>query len=167
MWHDIALPALCKLCIREPEPRYAPLRDALESFIYLRQLSGHIVAVEYERLWTNELLGTGTVFVRCTFLSRTNVLEAGSLSQQVIIEMLSDDVLLNIFHHFLHASPQFWHTLTHVCQKWRQIIFESPGSTTSTSLYIWNACLEDSRILAALSSHRQLRRNSPSPYSRG
>ena len=40
--------------------------------------------------------------------------------------MLSDDVLLNIFHHFLHASPQFWHTLTHVCQKWRQIIFESP-----------------------------------------
>ena len=64
MWHDIALPALCKLCIREAEPRYAPLRDALESFIYLRQLSGHIVAVEYERLWTNELLGTGTVFVR-------------------------------------------------------------------------------------------------------
>ena len=40
--------------------------------------------------------------------------------------MLPDDVLLNIFHHFLHASPQFWHTLTHVCQKWRQIIFESP-----------------------------------------
>jgi hypothetical protein len=40
--------------------------------------------------------------------------------------MLPDDVLLNIFHHFLHACPQFWHTLTHVCQKWRQIIFESP-----------------------------------------
>jgi hypothetical protein len=54
------------------------------------------------------------------------VLEAGLLSQQVMIEMLSDDVLLNIFHHFLHASPQFWHMLTHVCQKWRHIIFESP-----------------------------------------
>jgi hypothetical protein len=55
-----------------------------------------------------------------------NVLAAGPLSQQVMIEMLSDDVLLNIFHHFLLASPQIWHTLTHVCQKWRQIIFESP-----------------------------------------
>jgi hypothetical protein len=54
------------------------------------------------------------------------MLEAGPLSLQVIIEMLSDDLLLNIFHHFLHASPQFWHTLTQVCQKWRQIIFGAP-----------------------------------------
>ena len=43
-----------------------------------------------------------------------------------MIKKLSDDILLNIFYHFLHASPQFWHALTHVCQKWRQIIFESP-----------------------------------------
>ena len=43
-----------------------------------------------------------------------------------MIEMLSDDILLNIFHHFLRASPQFWHTLSHVCQKWRQIIYEFP-----------------------------------------
>jgi hypothetical protein len=56
----------------------------------------------------------------------TNVLEARPLSQKAISEMLSDDVLFNIFHHFLHASPQFWHTLTHVCQKWREIIFGSP-----------------------------------------
>jgi hypothetical protein len=54
------------------------------------------------------------------------VFAAGPLSQQVMIEMLSDDVLLNIFHHFLHASPQLWYMLTHICQKWRQIIFESP-----------------------------------------
>ena len=60
------------------------------------------------------------------FFHHTNVFEEGQLFQQVMIEMLSDDVLLNIFHHFLHASPQFWHTLTHVCQKWRQIIYESP-----------------------------------------
>ena len=43
-----------------------------------------------------------------------------------MIEIISDDVLLSIFHHFLHASPQFWHVLTHVCQKWRRITFESP-----------------------------------------
>ena len=55
-----------------------------------------------------------------------NVLEAEPLPQQVTIEMLSDDDLLIIFQHFLHASPQFWHTLTHICQKWRKIIYESP-----------------------------------------
>ena len=126
MRHETVLPALCKLCIREPEPRYAPLRDAVVSFIYSHRISGHIVAVEYERLWTNEFLGTGTVFVQRLFLSRINVLGAEPLSQQVMIEMLSDDILLSIFHHFLHASSRFWHTLTHVCQKWRQIIFESP-----------------------------------------
>ena len=43
-----------------------------------------------------------------------------------MIEMLSDDDLLNIFHHYLHASPQCWHTLTHVCQRWRQIVLASP-----------------------------------------
>ena len=43
-----------------------------------------------------------------------------------MIEMLSDDVLLNIFHHFVHTSPQIWHFLTHVCQKWRQIVLEHP-----------------------------------------
>jgi hypothetical protein len=59
-------------------------------------------------------------------LSRTNRLAVGPLSQQAMIKRLSDDVLLNIFQHFLHASPQLWHGLTHVCQKWRQIIFESP-----------------------------------------
>ena len=68
IWHETALPALRKLCIREPEPRYASLRDALVSFIHSCRVSGHIIAMEYERLWTNELLGTGTVFARCPFL---------------------------------------------------------------------------------------------------
>jgi hypothetical protein len=43
-----------------------------------------------------------------------------------MIEILSDDVLLNIFRHYLHASPKFWHTLTHVCQQWRRIVLASP-----------------------------------------
>jgi hypothetical protein len=125
-WRETVLPALCKLCIREPEPRHASLRDAVGSFIHSHRVSGHIIAVEYERLCLNKLLGTSMAFVQCPFLSRTNRLAAGPLSQQVMIEMLSNDVLLNIFRHFLHASPQLWHMLTHVCQKWRQIIFESP-----------------------------------------
>ena len=126
--HGSVLPALCKLRIREPEPRYAPLWDVVVSFIQSRRVAGHIIALEYERLWTNKLFGTSTVFVQFPFLSRTDVLAAGHLSQQVSIKKLSDDVLLSIFHHFLHASPQFWHVLTHVCQKWRRIIFESPLS---------------------------------------
>ena len=41
-------------------------------------------------------------------------------------EMLPDDVLLNIFHQYLDSSPQFWHALTHVCQKWRRLVLASP-----------------------------------------
>jgi hypothetical protein len=40
--------------------------------------------------------------------------------------MLSDDILLNIFRHYLDAAPRFWPTLTWVCQRWRQTVFASP-----------------------------------------
>ena len=40
--------------------------------------------------------------------------------------MLSDDILLNIFRCCLDVTPQFWHTFTSVCQRWRDIIFASP-----------------------------------------
>jgi hypothetical protein len=45
-----------------------------------------------------------------------------------MIEVLccNNDVLLNIFRHYLDASPQFWFTLGHVCQSWRQVIFTAP-----------------------------------------
>ena len=59
------LPALHKLCIQEPEPSW---QKAVESFIHSRLLSGHIIAVEYERLRINELHGTGTAFFRCQVL---------------------------------------------------------------------------------------------------
>jgi hypothetical protein len=55
-----------------------------------------------------------------TLFSCTNVLGAEPFFQR------DTDVLLNIFHHFLHAYPQIWHTLAHVCQKWRQIVLSSP-----------------------------------------
>ena len=44
--------------------------------------------------------------------------------------MLPDDVLLEIFDFYgntRHLSRiQWWHVLSHVCRRWRQIIFESP-----------------------------------------
>ena len=50
-----------------------------------------------------------------------------------VIEMLTDDILLQIFHHYLDASPPLWFTLAHVCRKWRQVVFTSPlGCTVPT-----------------------------------
>jgi hypothetical protein len=40
--------------------------------------------------------------------------------------MLYDDILLNTFCHCLDATPQFWPTLGFICQRWRQIILNSP-----------------------------------------
>ena len=65
--HESVLPALCKLHIREPEPLCAPLRDAVASFMHSRRRLGHIIALEYERLWINKRRGTGTVFVQAVF----------------------------------------------------------------------------------------------------
>ena len=66
---ETVLPALSKLCIREHEPRYAPLRDAVVSFLYSRRLSGQIIVIEYERSWIDERHGTGTAFVQMLFFS--------------------------------------------------------------------------------------------------
>jgi hypothetical protein len=55
-----------------------------------------------------------------------NSFGVGLFSQQTTIETLSNDVLLNIFRHYLDATPRLWHTLTWVCQGWRNIIFTSP-----------------------------------------
>jgi hypothetical protein len=49
------LPALHNLYIPQPGPRHAPLRKAVVSFMISRRLSGHPLAVEYERLPTDEL----------------------------------------------------------------------------------------------------------------
>ncbi|KAH9059933.1 hypothetical protein EDB87DRAFT_679476 [Lactarius vividus] len=103
------LPALHKLYVPQPGPRHAPLREAIASFMTSRRLSGRLIRVEYEPLChLSQLHGTGP------------------LSQQVTIEVLSNDVLLEIFRHNLGVSPRSWPTLTHVCQRWRQIIYTSP-----------------------------------------
>ncbi|KAH9056998.1 hypothetical protein EDB87DRAFT_1146186 [Lactarius vividus] len=107
--YENMLPSLHKLYISRPEQRHAPLGEVIVSFMISRQLSGRHIAVEYERICNiNELRGTEP------------------LSQQATIEMLSDDILLNIFRYYLDAAPQTWPTLTYVCQRWRQIVHTSP-----------------------------------------
>ncbi|KAH9068197.1 hypothetical protein EDB83DRAFT_637259 [Lactarius deliciosus] len=92
-----------------PGPCHVPLREAVVSFMTSCRLSGHSMTVEYEQLsHISELRGTGP------------------FSQQVKIEMLCDGVLLNIFQHYLDASPRRWPLLAHVCRSWRHIIFTSP-----------------------------------------
>ncbi|KAH9029680.1 hypothetical protein EDB85DRAFT_1965454 [Lactarius pseudohatsudake] len=55
-----------------------------------------------------------------------------SHSHATTIDTLTDNVLLEVFDHIrrLGTSVQVpvwkWHRLAHVCQRWRQIIFESP-----------------------------------------
>jgi hypothetical protein len=48
-----------------------------------------------------------------------------TISLTVTVESVSDEVLLNIFCHFLDVSPQDWPRLVHTCRKWRRIIFAS------------------------------------------
>ncbi|KAI9454587.1 hypothetical protein BJY52DRAFT_1213664 [Lactarius psammicola] len=103
------LPALHGLYIAQPGPRHAPLREAVVSLMASRRVSGHPIVVEYEQLCDiNEQHGTGP------------------FSQLATIEILSDDVLLNIFQHYLDDYAPFWFTLAHVCRSWRHIIFSSP-----------------------------------------
>ena len=123
---EAVLPALHKLCVREQEPRYAPLQEAVVSFVHSRRLSDQIICVEYERVRVDELLQSGTKFVRCQVVLPANFLGAEPFSRQVTSEMLPDDVLLNIFCLYLHSSPQFWPTLTHISKRWRHLVFTSP-----------------------------------------
>ncbi|KAH9043477.1 hypothetical protein EDB83DRAFT_1583644 [Lactarius deliciosus] len=105
--YETMLSPLHMLYAPQPGQRHA-LGEAVMSSMISRQLSGHM-AEECERLcYVNEQRGTGP------------------LSQQVTIEMLSDDAFLNVFCHYLDAAPRAWPTLTYVCQRWRQIVHTSP-----------------------------------------
>ncbi len=48
----------------------------------------------------------------------------------VTIDILPDDVLLEVFDCYVQAEEkewvEAWHTLVHVCQKWRMLVFASP-----------------------------------------
>ena len=66
----------------------------------------------------------GSVFCGASATS-TDGYSAGS----VTFDMLPDDVLLDIFDFFRMDSSSYpwrWHTLVHVCRRWRYVIFASP-----------------------------------------
>jgi hypothetical protein len=56
-----------------------------------------------------------------------NLSGIGQLHRQGTIGTLSDDVLLEIFY-FCAAKnyDHWWHTLVHVCRRWRNVVFASP-----------------------------------------
>ena len=74
-----------------------------------------------------------------------------------MIDSLPDDALLEIFTHYLSEDTESyiddvetWHTLVHVCRRWRYIVFESPcwlnlrircttRTRVTTMLSIWPA----------------------------
>ncbi|KAH9000748.1 hypothetical protein EDB83DRAFT_2682608 [Lactarius deliciosus] len=103
------LPALHKLYIPHPGPHHATLPEAVVLFMTSRGLSGRPIAVEFERLGhISGLRGREPFF------------------QQVTIDILSNDLLLEIFPYYLDVAPRTWPTLTYVCQRWRRIVHTSP-----------------------------------------
>ena len=67
------------------------------------------------------------------------------------IDRLPDDALLEIFSFYLVKGPienEKWHTLVHVCRRWRRVVFASPlrldlridctaGTRVNEMLHIW------------------------------
>jgi len=54
-----------------------------------------------------------------------------SRQRRVTIDILPEDVLLEIFYWYLAENPDIdeleeWHTLVHVCRKWRSLVLRSP-----------------------------------------
>ena len=66
----------------------------------------------------------------------------GKTYEEVTIDMLPDDVLLEIFdfcrmdssRYGIAFRPGSWHSLVHVCQRWRCIVFASPSRLDLTLL---------------------------------
>src|SRR5216683_6766706 len=56
------------------------------------------------------------------------IIELSGTGRRVSISILPDDVLLDIFDHYVILSLYVgaWHKLVHVCQRWRYVVFDSP-----------------------------------------
>ncbi|KAI0298253.1 hypothetical protein BC826DRAFT_1103180 [Russula brevipes] len=71
--------------------------------------------------------------------------------RQATIDKLTDDALLEIFDFYLKENPpqigavDEWHTLVHVCRRWRSIVFGSPHR-----LDLRLRCTEKTPVRAAL-----------------
>ena len=89
-----------------------------------------------------EIEGRGELRAQGIFLSirvdtatGTDFCDTDEGGDRLTINMLSDDVLLEIFdscrkghtvNGFYDTPVWRWYELVHVCQKWRQIVFDSP-----------------------------------------
>ncbi|KAH9018085.1 hypothetical protein EDB84DRAFT_662308 [Lactarius hengduanensis] len=71
-------------------------------------------------------LSPGTTGDNQEILLRRRAFNFPLLDRNTSIEVLPDDVLLNIFGSYRVSSPLHWHRLTHVCRRWRRIVFASP-----------------------------------------
>jgi hypothetical protein len=63
-------------------------------------------------------------FKLCSQQALTDRLNLG----QVTIDMIPEDILLEIFSFYVDETEDIdtWHTLVHVCQSWRHVVFGSP-----------------------------------------
>ena len=86
----------------------------------------------------------GTSFTQCP---ETKADQGDVGRSHVTINILPDDALIEIFAHFVDQAKriQAWHTLVHVCQRWRSMVF---SSTNRLDLQI--SCNAKSRIRKSL-----------------
>jgi len=122
-----------------------------------------------------------TSFTQC---SETMADQCDVGQSQVTINILPDDILIEIFVHFVDQVKRnkAWHTLVHVCQRWRSVVFSSTNrldlqllckarSRIRKSLDVWPAIpivISDRRlqeapisgvdnVIAALEHHDRVR----------
>ena len=74
---------------------------------------------------------------RAPLAAITQLNGTGPRLQQVAIEILPDEVLLDIFSFYVDEADKEdeWHTLVHVCQRWRNLVFASPRRLHLTLVY--------------------------------
>jgi len=85
----------------------------------------------------------GVIHRRCERLLVVDSEDSGQLHQQMTIGTLPDDVFLKIFKLFVDAmdcddcytASDEWHTLVHVCRRWRNLAFTSPHHLNLQLLY--------------------------------
>jgi hypothetical protein len=64
--------------------------------------------------------------IQCHSYYSLTSFEIGPIPQKATIEVLPDDIILDIFRHYLYATTQSWPKLARVCQRWRRAVYSSP-----------------------------------------
>ena len=65
---------------------------------------------------------------RATSAMTVDCCDVGQGQTKLTIDTLPDDVLLYVFDFYVAQASEVedWHTLVHVCRRWRHLVFESP-----------------------------------------